>query len=120
MFWLYVVENGLTIVAALVLYPLVGAPGLVVAWIGSYTVTVPFAWRRLRQVGTDGGPAGWLVRVGLATVIMAAVVGAFWAWCLVRVAAALSGGRVVIIAAAGAATFIVMRPSLREFRSSTD
>jgi len=49
MFWLYVVENGLTIVAALVLYPLVGAPGLVVAWIGRTPLP-----SHLRGAGSDG------------------------------------------------------------------
>ena len=66
MFWLYVVENTVTIVAALVLYPLVGAPGLVVAWIGSYTVTVPLAWRQLRRSAPIAVPAGWLVRLSVS------------------------------------------------------
>jgi putative peptidoglycan lipid II flippase len=112
MFWLYVVENGLTIVAALVLYPLVGAPGLVVAWIGSYTATVPFAWRRLRRSAPMEVPAGWLVRVGLATVIMTAVVGALLGLVPGPGSAAWSGARVVFVAAAGAATFIMCARAL--------
>ena len=42
MFWLYAGENALTVVAALVLYPVAGVKGLAGAWIGSYTVALPF------------------------------------------------------------------------------
>jgi putative peptidoglycan lipid II flippase len=107
MFWLYVAENALTIVAALALYPLVGAPGLVVAWIGSYSVSVPFAWHRLRQAVPIVVPAAWLVRVSGATLVMAGVVGVLLGLVPAPSTLALSAGRVVIIAAAGAATFIV-------------
>ena len=34
MFWIYLMENGLTVVAALALNPILGVPGLVVAWVG--------------------------------------------------------------------------------------
>jgi putative peptidoglycan lipid II flippase len=107
MFWLYVAENALTIVAALVLYPLVGAPGLVVAWIGSYSVSVPFAWRRLRQAVPIVVPTGWIVRVSAATLVMAGVVAVLLGLVPAPGTLALSAGRVVIIAAVGAATFIV-------------
>jgi len=107
MFWLYVAENSLTIVAALVLYPLIGAPGLVVAWIGSYGVSVPFAWRRLRQAVPIVVPAGWLVRVSAATLVMAGVVAVLLDLVPAPGTLALSAGRVVIVAAAGAATFIM-------------
>jgi putative peptidoglycan lipid II flippase len=112
MFWLYVVENTLTIVAALVLYPLVGAPGLVVAWIGSYTVTVPFAWRQLRRSAPIAVPTGWLVRVVLATGIMTAVVGALLGLVPGTGSVAWSAARVVFVAVAGAATFIMCARAL--------
>ena len=112
MFWLYVVENTLTIVGALVLYPLVGAPGLVVAWIGSYTVTVPFAWRQLRQSAPISVPGPWLARVVLATVIMATVVGALLGLVPGTGGLAWSAARVVFVAAAGAATFIMCARAL--------
>jgi putative peptidoglycan lipid II flippase len=107
MFWLYVGENGATIVAALVLYPAVGAAGLVVAWIGAYTLALPFAWWRLRRSVPISAPAGWVARLAVATAVMAAVVaallGAFPAPSSVWAAAA----RVVLVAAAGATTFLV-------------
>ena len=112
MFWLYVAENALTIVAALVLYPLVGAAGLVVAWIGSYSLSVPFAWHRLRQAVPIMVPVGWLVRVSLATVVMAGVVAALLGLLPAPSSVALSAARVVFIATAGAATFIVVARAL--------
>ena len=45
MFWLYVAENALTVVAALALYPLWGVRGLAAAWIGAYTLVLPVASR---------------------------------------------------------------------------
>jgi putative peptidoglycan lipid II flippase len=112
MFWLYVAENAVTIVAALVLYPLIGAPGLVVAWIGSYSLSVPFAWRRLRRAGPIVVPVGWLVRVSAATVLMAGVVAALLGLVPAPGPVALSAARVVFIAAAGAATFLVIARAL--------
>ena len=38
MFWIYVLENALTVIAALVLDPVLGVPGLALAWVGPYTV----------------------------------------------------------------------------------
>ncbi len=112
MFWLYVAENVVTIVAALVLYPLVGAAGLVVAWIGSYSLAVPLAWRRLRQAVPILVPVGWLVRVSVATVVMAGVTAAFLGLIPAPHSVALSAARVVFIASAGAVTFIVAARAL--------
>jgi putative peptidoglycan lipid II flippase len=112
MFWLYVGENALTIVAALLLYPLIGAPGLVLAWIGSYSVSVPFAWRRLRRAAPIVVPVGWTLRVSAATVIMAGVVAALLGLVPAPSVLALSAARVVFVATAGAATFIVTARAL--------
>ena len=60
MFWLYAGENALTVVAALALYPVAGVKGLAGAWIGSYTVALPFAWHRLRKSAPITWSAGWL------------------------------------------------------------
>ena len=112
MFWLYVAENALTIVGALGLYPLVGGAGLVVAWIGAYSLTLPFAWRRLHQSVPIVVPGGWLVQVGVATVAMGAVVAGLLALVPAPGSLALSAARVVFIAAAGAATFMVTARAL--------
>ena len=53
MFWLYVAENALTVVAALALYPLWGVRGLAAAWIGAYTLVLPVAWHGCTKVPTS-------------------------------------------------------------------
>lgn len=70
MFWLYVLENGLTLLAALSLYPLLGVSGLVVAWMGSYSAVLPIAWLRLRASADVYISAEWWARVVVATVCM--------------------------------------------------
>ncbi len=63
MFWIYLMENGLTVVAALALDPILGVPGLVLAWVGPYTIAaVVAAYDLRRRVGlarrhaTPSGP----------------------------------------------------------------
>jgi putative peptidoglycan lipid II flippase len=56
MFWIYLMENGLTVVAALLLNPILGVPGLVLAWVGPYTIGAAVAAYDLRRrVGSLGG-----------------------------------------------------------------
>ena len=43
MFRIYLLENGLTVVAALALSPLLGVPGLALAWVAPYTVASVYA-----------------------------------------------------------------------------
>jgi peptidoglycan biosynthesis protein MviN/MurJ (putative lipid II flippase) len=74
MFFLYLVENGLTVAGALVLYPFIGVRGLAVSWIGCYTLALPLAWRKLRQSTPITVSAGWLSRLLLCTGVMAAIV----------------------------------------------
>ncbi len=112
MFWLYVGENALTIVAALALYPWAGAPGLAAAWIGSYSLSLPFAWRRLRRSVPIVAPAGWLGRAAAATVVMAALVAALLSLVPATSSLLWSSARLVFVAAAGAATFIVTARAL--------
>jgi putative peptidoglycan lipid II flippase len=69
MFRIYVLENALTVVAALVLSPLLGVPGLALAWVGPYTVASIYAVVRLRsRVGNLGG---WLTVRALFRVVLA-------------------------------------------------
>jgi putative peptidoglycan lipid II flippase len=77
MFRIYAVENALTVVAALVLEPLLGVPGLALAWVGPYTIMSFVAAADLRRrVGPLGGSstARLLIRVAMASVITVIVV----------------------------------------------
>ncbi len=72
MFWIYLVENGLTLVAALVLDPIWGVPGLALAWVGPYTIAAMYAAYDLRhRVGSLGGT--YTVRSVLRIVAASAV-----------------------------------------------
>jgi putative peptidoglycan lipid II flippase len=77
MFWLYVFENGLSIMLALALYPALGVGGLALAWVGAYSVAAVAASVHLR--GRTGGLEGRatadsLLRIGIATAVMAGAV----------------------------------------------
>jgi putative peptidoglycan lipid II flippase len=79
MFWLYAVENAATIVLALLLYPAMGVSGLALGWVSAYTLGtgVTFWHLRNRMGGLDGrATMRTVVRVVLATAVMAAGVGA--------------------------------------------
>ena len=56
MFWVYAFENALTVVAAVALEPVLGVPGLALAWIAPYTVaSLVAAYDLRRRVGSLGG-----------------------------------------------------------------
>jgi putative peptidoglycan lipid II flippase len=56
MFWIYAIENGTTIVLALILSPLIGVPGLALAWVAPYTAASLIATGELRsRIGRLGG-----------------------------------------------------------------
>jgi putative peptidoglycan lipid II flippase len=77
MFWIYVLENGLTVVAALVLDHFVGVAGLALAWVGPYTVAaIVAAWDLRRRVGSLGGmhTVRALIRIFTASAITLAAV----------------------------------------------
>jgi putative peptidoglycan lipid II flippase len=77
MFWLYVVENALTLVLAVALFSAFDVAGLAVAWVGAYSVAAMVAFARLRRRtgGLDGAAvAASLGRVVAATAVMAGVV----------------------------------------------
>jgi putative peptidoglycan lipid II flippase len=105
MFWLYAIENGLTIVLAVALYPLFGVGGLALGWVGAYSLgsIAAFAHLRGRTGGLEGrATAAACVRIGLASAAMAAVVavvlhvgGATAGQTAPRVIAAVVGGAFV-------------------------
>jgi putative peptidoglycan lipid II flippase len=106
MFWLYVVENLLTVVAALGLYPLFGIYGLVAAWIGSYTLTLPLAWARLRASVTFVVSGGWWARVASASLAMAGAV-ALASWLLPGAPeVGLRAARLCLMVALGVAAYL--------------
>lgn len=113
MFWLYVLENGITVVAALALFPFFGAKGLTAAWIGAYTVALPFAWRRLGRSAQISLAPGWLLRAIAATAAMAAVVATAVHVVPAPSSLALSTVRLFLIVALGGLTFLFAARSAR-------
>lgn len=128
MFWVYAVENGLTVVAALILEPLLGIPGLALAWVGPYTVTAVYAAVRLRPAA--GALGGWLtIRSLIRVVIASAFAGAAAvavgrpfpsragdAILLARLAAQVGAAGAVYAYAAHALGIREFRPMLRAVR----
>ena len=77
LFWLYLVENAVNVVAALALYPALGVQGLGLAFALAYAVgtITALAHLRRRTGGLDGRAlASSLLRVLAASAVMAAVV----------------------------------------------
>jgi putative peptidoglycan lipid II flippase len=105
MFWLYIGENALTVVAALALYPSFGVRGLAAAWIGPYTLTLPFAWRRLRKSAPIVTSSSWLVYVAVSAGFMAAGVAALLQVVPTERSIVLSALRLVLVIGAGAGLF---------------
>ena len=76
MFRIYVLENALTVVAALALSPSLGVPGLALAWVAPYTVASVYAVVALRKrVGSLGGALTMraIVRIVMASAIAGGV-----------------------------------------------
>jgi putative peptidoglycan lipid II flippase len=76
MFWIYAIENVMTIVLALVLSPLIGVPGLALAWVAPYTVASLIAAADLRsRIGRLGGihTVRALIRILIASGIATAL-----------------------------------------------
>ncbi len=72
MFWIYALENGLTVIAAPILSALMGEPGLALAWVGPYTIASVYAVVKLRdRVGSLGG---WLTVRALMRIVLASAV----------------------------------------------
>jgi putative peptidoglycan lipid II flippase len=105
MFWLYVGENTLTVVAALALYPTFGVRGLAAAWIGPYTVVLPFAWHRLRKSAPIVSSTSWLVYVAVSAGFMAAGVAGLLQIVPTGGSVVLSALRLLFVTGAGALLF---------------
>jgi peptidoglycan biosynthesis protein MviN/MurJ (putative lipid II flippase) len=81
MFWIYALENAITVVAAVALEPVLGVPGLALAWVAPYTIASLVAAADLRRrVGTVGGAhtVRAIVRITVAAGLtggLAAVIG---------------------------------------------
>ncbi len=108
MFWLYVAENALTVVMALVLYPVWGARGLAAAWIGAYTLVLPIAWGRLSKSAPVSLLPRWLFRTAVATGIMAAAVAGLLQVVPEGHSIKTSAARLVLIVFAGAGVFLAV------------
>ncbi len=112
MFWLYVIENSLTVIGALTLYPFYGVRGLAAAWIGAYTLVLPLAWVRLRQDVPVRVDPSFLGRIALATAAMAAVVGGLQVLYPGGGTDGLLLGRLVVLVTVGAVVFVVVARAL--------
>lgn len=107
MFWLYVIENVLTVAGAMGLYPSMGVRGLAIAWIGAYTVTLPFAWARLRRSAPVSIPAEWWGKMALSTAIMGVVTAGLLQLLPSPHAVMLSAARLLTVVVVGGAIFVV-------------
>jgi putative peptidoglycan lipid II flippase len=109
MFWIYLMENGLTVVAAVVLNPILGVPGLVLAWVGPYTIAALFAAYDLRhRVGSLGG--SYTVRA-LVRILVASGVAVAAAFGVGRLFPVGAGDGVLIarvVAQVGVATLVYL------------
>jgi putative peptidoglycan lipid II flippase len=109
MFWLYALENALTVVAALALDPVLGVPGLALAWVGPYTLVSLVAARDLRRrVGPLGGAftVRALVRILVASAITAGVVAAVGLPFPATVNDAILVGRLILQLGAGLVVYV--------------
>lgn len=117
MFWLYALENAITVIAAVILEPLIGVPGLALAWAGPYTIASVVAGIDLRRrYGVIDGAATLraLVRIGLAAGVAAVVVVLIG---LPFPSAARSNdavliGRLLVQAGAGAGVYVALAKAM--------
>jgi putative peptidoglycan lipid II flippase len=125
MFWIYALENTLTIIAAVILDPLIGVPGLALAWVGPYTIAAVVAAVDLRRRGRPHQPPlatmDWgrtlrtLVRVALAgTVAVGATVLVGLPFPSVATSSdAVLVGRLILQTGIGAAVYIALARVMR-------
>jgi peptidoglycan biosynthesis protein MviN/MurJ (putative lipid II flippase) len=93
------------VVAALALYPAFGVRGLAAAWIGSYTLALPFAWHRLRKSAPIVSSPSWLAYVAVSAGFMAAGVAALLQVLPTDRSVVVSALRLVFVTGVGAALF---------------
>jgi putative peptidoglycan lipid II flippase len=109
MFWIYVMENALTVVAALALDPILGVPGLALAWIAPYTLASFVAVYDLRRrVGSLGGmhTVRALLRIVTAGSVAAGAVVGVGLLFPKRAGDALLVARLVVQIGLGAAVYL--------------
>ncbi len=116
MFWIYALENGLTVVAAPVLSAFLGVPGLALAWVAPYTIASVYAVVKLR--GRIGSLGGWLtvralMRIVFASAVTVAVVVALGIPFPSDRGYVMLIGRLVVQVAAGAAVYVWVAHILR-------
>ncbi len=128
MFFMYLLENGMTLLLAVICYPLIGVSGLALAWVAPYTVAAIIAAVHLqRRTGTLGGTltirALW--RIVLAGTIMTVALlilqallphGGGHVGLVVRLVILLVAGTGVYIGAAKALGIKEVEPVLRLVR----
>jgi putative peptidoglycan lipid II flippase len=111
MFAVYLLENLVTVAAALALSPAFGVPGLAVAWVAPYTLASIYAVVRLKaRVGALGG---WLTIRALFRILFASAVTAAVVFGLGAVFPSTHGdlmvvARLVVQAGAGAVVYIYL------------
>lgn len=109
MFWLYVLENGLTIMLALAFYPTLGVGGLALGWVSAYSLGAVAAYVHLRRRtgGLEGrDTARSCVLIGVASAVMAGAVTA-----ILRAGhptAGFMGPRVALAVGAGALVYVTV------------
>jgi putative peptidoglycan lipid II flippase len=115
MFWIYALENGLTVIAALVLDHFFGVPGLALAWVGPYTVaSIVAVWDLRRRVGSLGGmnTVRALIRILVASAITAGVVVAVGLLFRQQAGDAALIARVVVQVVVGTVTYVALAKAL--------
>lgn len=116
MFWIYVLENAMTLVTAPILSAVLGVPGLALAWVAPYTVASIYAVSRLRRrVGPLGG---WLtiralMRILAASGVTVAVVVVIGIPLSSQRGDAILIGRLAVQVVAGAAVYVWLARVLR-------
>ncbi|MGH9114828.1 MAG: murein biosynthesis integral membrane protein MurJ, partial [Acidimicrobiales bacterium] len=121
MFWIYALENALTIVAAVALEPVLGVPGLALAWVGPYSVaSIVAAVDLRRRVGPLGGASTVraLVRIGTAGAVTVGVVVAVGLPFPGNAGDPVLVGRLVVQLGIGAGVYLALARvlSIRELR----
>ena len=109
MFWRYAFENGLTLAVAAGLWPLLGVEGLVIGWIGSYSVAavISFADVRRRCDGMQGSALfATSFRVLLATAAMTVVLLVLYVVLPGGDSLASLVGRVLVMVVAGTVVYV--------------
>ncbi|MBO0729423.1 MAG: murein biosynthesis integral membrane protein MurJ [Acidimicrobiaceae bacterium] len=128
MFWMYALENAMTLALAGIFYPLMGVRGLALAWVAPYTVVAIISAVRLqRRTGTLGGAltirALW--RIVFATALMTAVLlvlgavlphGGGHVGLVVRLIVQVGAGALVYVGVARALGIEEVEPVLRLLR----